>query len=1059
MYCRGCGRINRIDAIFCDGCGARLTAPAVTLGFTPTAEVVPVGREQKHRQPDHIRVPARLQEGEFVGRQREMEVLRADLEAALSGRGRLVMLVGNPGIGKTRTAQELAGYAEERGARVLWGRCYETPGAPPFWPWGQVIRTYVRDREAEALRGEMGAGAADIAEIMPEVREQLSDLPPVSPIADPEQARFRLFDSITTFLSRASKNQALVVVLDNLHWADKSSLLLLEFLARELAHSRTLIVGTYRDIELSRQHPLSETLAELTREDLLQRAVLRGLSRDEVERLIALAAGSAPPPTLVDVLHARTEGNPLFLTELVRLLIQEEEFTPERWHPQQGLSLKIPEGVREVIGRRLNRLSQPCVQMLTLASVIGREFSVEEVAWLIENVSEEGILQLLDEAATARVIEELPQAVGRYQFSHVLIRETLYDELPATRRVRLHRRIAETMEELYKDNLEPHLDRLAYHFLESAKTGDVDKAVFYAERAGASADALFAYEEAVSHYEMALQILEQKHADDLTRCFALLLTLGEVQRKAGDFSQALQSFQRAAAVAKTLGSPEGLARAALGFEETAWRPGLPGDAAVRLCEEALMALGEGDSALKARVLGGLTRALAFTGAFAQGTVIGKQAVEMARRLGDSSTLTATLRTSLYARYARWGLDHNEERLATATEMVRLAEEAGDRSMALEAHLWRLFDLMELGDIPAVDQQLAIYTRLALDLRQPFQLYSDRSFRAMRAIFEGRFAEGERDAQEALAIGQRLRGQDALGLFGVQMFTLRREQGRLREVAPAVRHFVQMSPEASRWRPGLALIYSELGLVAEARAEFEHLAAQNFADVPRDALWILCMVYLAEVCVFLGDTARAATLYQLLLPYDGHNLVAGPHVACYGAASRHLGMLAATLSRWDDAQRHFEQALAMNTRMGAKPWLAHTQFQYAKMLLARARPGAREQATLLLDQALSISRQLGMDTLQERATALMEQTRSQANSTRTYPGGLTPREVEVLRLIASGKSNRDIAEALFISLNTVANHVRNILAKIGAVNRTEAAAYAIRHGLAPSTPSPLDSGHA
>jgi predicted ATPase len=223
-----------------------------------------------------------------------METLRAGLEDTLAGRGRLVMLVGDPGIGKTRTAQELAGYAVDRGARVLWGRCYETPGAPPFWPWGQVVRTYVRGREAEALRGEMGAGAADIAEIVPEVREQLSGLPPAPRLADPEQARFRLFDSVTTFLSRASKNQALVVVLDNLHWADKSSLLLLEFLAHELVQSRILIVGTYRDIEISRQHPLSETLAELTREGLFHRTVLRGLSRDDVKRLIARAAGSPP---------------------------------------------------------------------------------------------------------------------------------------------------------------------------------------------------------------------------------------------------------------------------------------------------------------------------------------------------------------------------------------------------------------------------------------------------------------------------------------------------------------------------------------------------------------------------------------------------------------------------------------------------------------------------------------------------------------------------------------------------------------------------------------------
>jgi DNA-binding CsgD family transcriptional regulator len=379
-------------------------------------------------------------------------------------------------------------------------------------------------------------------------------------------------------------------------------------------------------------------------------------------------------------------------------------------------------------------------------------------------------------------------------------------------------------------------------------------------------------------------------------------------------------------------------------------------------------------------------------------------------------------------------------------LISLSQKTGNRELALRAYNWRLFDLMELGDMPAVDKELAVLTQLVEELRQPFYLYIHTTFRAMRATFLGYFEEGERLAQQAFAIGQRLRGQDALGIFGVQMFTLRREQGRLQELAPVVRHFVQTSPESATWRPGLALIYSELGFEQETRTEFEHLAAHDFADIPRDARWVACLVYLSEVCAFLGDARRATTLYQHLLPHDGYTLVVGPTAACYGAAAYYLGLLAATMGRWKEAQGHFAAGLAMNARMGAKPALAHTQYAYAKMLLAHEQPADRTPAMALLDEALAISLELGMRALEERVVALRARVRSQPRSLPPYPCGLTQREVEVLRLIALGKSNRDIANALFVSPNTVANHVRSILTKTSTTNRTEAAAYARGHDL-------------
>ena len=375
---------------------------------------------------------------------------------------------------------------------------------PPYWPWVQAIRSYVRERDPDQLRSEMGAGAADIAEVVSDVKERLPDLKPPPQLESPEQARFRLFDSITAFLKSASQKQPLVLVLDDLHWADQPSLLLLQFVARELGNSRLLLVGTYRDVELSRQHPLAETLGELTRERLFQRVLLRGLSQQDVGRFIEVAAGVDPPLGLTEAVHAQTEGNPLFVTEVVRLLVQEGELTPERASQRDSWTVRIPEGVREVIGRRLNRLSQRCNETLTIASIIGREFELRQLTPLVDDMTEDRLLDVLEEALSARVIEELPQTVGRYQFTHALIQETLIEELTLTRRVRLHARIAETLEALYGDNAEVHAAELAHHFAQAEAVAGSNKLVRYSLLAGERALAAYAWEEAQAHFKRAL---------------------------------------------------------------------------------------------------------------------------------------------------------------------------------------------------------------------------------------------------------------------------------------------------------------------------------------------------------------------------------------------------------------------------------------------------------------------------------------------------------------------------------------------------------------------------
>ncbi|MDA1257565.1 MAG: AAA family ATPase [Chloroflexi bacterium] len=418
--------------------------------------------------------------GVFVGRQQEMDQLKAALEEVLGGRGRLIALSGEPGIGKTRTAEELATYAGLRGARVMWGRCYETGGQPPYWPWVQAIRSYVREIDPDELRRQMGSSASVVAEIVTDVKERLPDVPPPPQLDDPDSARFRLFDSMTSFLKTASQTRPLVLILDDLHWSDGPSLTFLEFMAREIGQSRILVVGTYRDMELNRRHPLTVTLGDLSRERLFERVVLRGIGEADIARFIEIAAGFRAPSELSATVFRHTEGNPLFVTEVVRELVQSGELAENRASGDSTWSVRIPEGVREVIGRRLDRLSERANTVLTIAAVVGRDFRLDALKRLAEDATEGQLLDVLDEALAARIVEELSDEVGHYQFTHALMQETLTGELSLARRVRLHARIAETLERFYGTEANEHAAELAHHFGESESILGTERMVGYA---------------------------------------------------------------------------------------------------------------------------------------------------------------------------------------------------------------------------------------------------------------------------------------------------------------------------------------------------------------------------------------------------------------------------------------------------------------------------------------------------------------------------------------------------------------------------------------------------
>src|SRR6266581_4188723 len=724
----------------------------------------------------------RLAGGIFVGREKEMDELRAGLEDSLSGRGRLLMLVGEPGIGKTRTSEEFATYARLRNVQVLWGRCYEGEGAPAYWPWVQIIRSYVHDKEPKELMSEMGPGAADIAQVVSEVKERLPGLP-APPALEPDQARFRLFDSITTFLKNASRGGPLVVVLDDLHWADKPTLLLLQFLAKELRGTRLMVLGTYRDVELRRQHPLAQTLGDLNRENLSHRVLLRGLTENDVRRFVEVTAGTSPPNALVAAVYKETEGNPFFVNEIVRLLVADGRL--EHAESVREWSVTIPQSVREVVGRRLDHLSEECNRVLTIGSVIGREFGLR----LLEKVSDvkgDRLLEAMEEAMGARVIAELPRSIDQYWFSHALIRETLYEELSTTRRVRLHRQIGEALEEL---DVEGHLPQLAYHFCEAASAGDVQKAVDYAKRAGDRSIAINAWEDAITNYERATQALELDQVMDDTVRFDVLFGLASALHGAGEPARAKDTFHRAVELARRLGDAERLGRSAYGFS-LGLETGQLDQESIDVLTEALDALGEVDSGTRARLLTRLASKLQFAGDPERTLEVGQEAVEVARRAGDLVALGEAMNSNFQG---RGGFSSTEERLATSDEVLRIAEATGSVEGRFWGHWQRLAAFLAVGEIERVDKELAAIRSAAEEYRQPFFLWFIPLLEGMRALGDGRWADAEALIPQALAVGQSPHGLAAFGMFGAQMFPLRREQGRLAEMEAPTRAYVDQFP--------------------------------------------------------------------------------------------------------------------------------------------------------------------------------------------------------------------------------------------------------------------------
>jgi eukaryotic-like serine/threonine-protein kinase len=911
-------------------------------------------RPDEREEPKPANPLESLAGGVFVGREQELEQLRTAVDTALGGRGSLQLLVGEPGIGKTRAAEELATYARVSGARVYWGRCREDEGAPAYWPWVQAIRGYARDADPVALAWQLGAGAAEVAQLIPEIAEKL-DIEPAKR-SDSEEARFRLFDSVTSLLLAAARDRPIVIVLDDLHWADEPSLLLLRFAARELGTSGLLILGTYRDVELGRHHPLARVLGEISGLEGSARIPLKGLSVGAVERYIEMTAGAPAPPGLAEAVHGQTDGNPFFVGEVVRLLASEG-----RLAAGTVSELQIPQGVREVVGRRLDRLSEKTNQALRVAAVIGRDFDGELVE-RIADLARDELMRAADEAVAERLVTDLGEF--RFSFAHALVRDTLYEELSPPKRAALHQRAGVAIEEICGGDVEDRLGELAHHFLESATPqGDVAKAIAYGQRAGEQDMEQLAYEDAVDVYGRALEALElMPEPDEALRC-QLLLSLGGAEAKSARVADAREAFERAAESARRLDDTDSLVGAAIGIALMS-DAGRLDEKLLGLLDEALDRIGTERTARRAALLSAKSAEIYWVDNDLETTTeLVDEAIEIAREVDAPRSLAAALHRKIFIPS---GPDGPRNRRALAREILEIGESSGDREAVLRGHAFLFTADLELADVESADRELEAYARLADELRMPEHTWHTFALRATRALIDGDLERAESLANESRRAGERAEQPLSQQFFGIQMTQIRTLQGRAAELLPRVRELAEEFPGIPAWRSGVISLAARSGDAELARVELARFAGEDLSAVPRDINWIPAISLLGEAVALIDDRERAPRVYETLRPYEGNVIVVGRGALCGGPVDRILGMLAQTMGRLNEAERHLGDAVEIATRMGDRPAMALSGLGLAEVLLERNDADDRQLALEMLSEVLGTARDMGARWIVDRA---------------------------------------------------------------------------------------------
>ncbi len=946
----------------------------------------------------------------LVGRRSELELLERSWAEVVEGRRQVLFVGGEPGAGKTRLVAEAAGALHDNDVAVLLGTSKVEAGVP-FQPFAQMLDHLFATAAPGTLTHHVSHGG-------PELDRLSSQVALHRPTGDRGrregvETRRELFDAVARLFQMLAEDRPLTLILDDLHWAQLPTLALLEHVVQACSQTRLLVLATFRTTAPDRSEEVAARVAELHRLDGVRRIDLSGLDTEAIAEYVSsrsglpVSASRAPAALLRD----RTGGNPFFLRELWADLESRGGVSALRF-PHS-----VPASISDTLTARVAGLGPEVRQVIELAAVLGDSFDLATLVAASE-AERSMTMAFVDSAMAVGLIEAVQPDDGTYSFVHALTRQAVVDRLGRSRRIALHARAAEALErQPHSSSLVP---LLAHHYLAAHTLGFHDKALRYSSQAGELAERSLAFEGAAAWFERAASLPECPPA-----------VRGEMRlATASNYVRACQ-FPQARAIYESLDAsaePQTRLAAAIGFEEATWRPGVGGGRAADFLSSALEECGLDDHDPRyVRALGSLARALALAGETGRARQVSRRAIDHAQHSGDDATLLHALTTSMWHGTTP---DVAELQLERSAEVRRMAKDRRDYEVLGSGANFAATVSYVVGQPDGLDAAMSDGHRSVQGTGQPYYHHVYCCLAHSVAFLAGQFEEAEHWAEE-LKKNDTFGDEVAEGPYGVQMFMIRRETGGLGRFRPFVDGRESF---AGRWIPGLLALYTELGVEPGARRALQHLMNRDLTGRTEQAQWPMELVFMVEAALALQDGEAVRTLRPLLAEYAGMNLVSGTLIAAFGSTERFLGRVKAFLGDHVGAERDFDAALDMDRRMRSVVHVAETLAHYARFAAA---VGQVDRARDLACQARDLAVPIG----QVRILHTLEELASSAGS-----AGLTERELEVIRLLAAGLSNHEIGTRLHISANTAANHIRSILVKTGAANRTQAAMYAAEHQL-------------
>ncbi len=890
----------------------------------------------------------------YVGRAEEEQLAQRAIDHARDGQRRILVIAGEPGVGKTRLAARTALEAFTGGFSISWATTTEGMGAP-YAIWSTALGHLIAHAPRTVLAPLATRHGGELARLVPSLADRVGQISEPRR-SDPETERYLVFQAVIALLEALSGAAPLALVLDDLQWADAPSLALLGHVAAATAHLPLLLIGTYRDTDIDSEHPLGDTLAALRRVEGADRLTLHGLSSDEVAALMTEVAGhqlEAAELELAAEIASETGGNPFFVVQILRHLNERGIFAQAedgRWRARRLDEVAIPPSAREVAVGRVRRLGRDAQSVLTVAAVVGEEFDVGLLERVVDQ-DEDGVLDALEAAVRASVLVESAESLGRFTFAHALFRNSLYEELGATRRARIHRQVAEAIEQLAAGGLDTHAPELAHHWL--AARSHPEKAIGYAHRAGEQALAQLAPDHALHWFTEALALLPSDGREDEIRC-DLLIGLGEARRQVGDASFR-ECLLEASALAERLDDPDRMTRAVLANTlGPLGAAGPPDHDRIGALEQALEHLGPGAPHV-ALVQAILAKEIYYGGDPHRGVELGEQALSLARQGSDRRELGRVLSFAT-AISPISALEQHEDRVR---ELGELGEEFADPELQFRAANMRFIHAMHSGERDALDAGLALMLTLAEAIGQPVLRWTALWAQSAHQWIAGDLSAAERLTMTAAATARAHNiPEGSLITFG-QLLAVRTEQGRLDELIEPLSRQLEHNPGLRLLQLTRGFVLAETGRRNEAAAVLADLAQDGYRfEFDRTRAFNLARC--ADIALRVGDLDAAPRLYEALL--ESRRQFATPAgIATRGSIELSLGRLASALGREAAAEAHLQAAMRAHRAFGAPLLEARTHLALGEAL----------RAPQHLREAAALAHRHGSVAIEREATSLAE----------------------------------------------------------------------------------------